>query len=102
MSAERWMIVILLPSFVASLLLCRNLGGRLEEKEREVAVMKADAERLNAALAEREKKLAETGRSLVSSRRKLKELQNDKAVADWSSTPVPPAVSSLLTGKSGE
>ena len=102
MTAERWIIAVLLPALLASCLWCRNLSDRLGAKEKELTDMKAEAERLNAALAERERKLAEAGKSLASSRRKLKEMRNDKAVADWSDAPVPPAIGGLLKGKAGD
>lgn len=50
------------------------------------------------ALQERDHQMTALNKILSAHRRILKELENEKTVADWGRTPVPDAVSGLLKG----
>lgn len=92
----KWMIVSMTAVILALGWLCHTEHEKAGEWEAKCESAVQSLEKMQASLAEREKRNDGLAKVTVQKRKKLKEASREKDVAEWGAVRVPDAVSGML------
>ena len=92
----RWLIVSMAATILVLGWLCHAEHEKADEWEAKCESAVHPLEKMQASLAEREKRNYGLAKAAAQKRRKLKEASREKDVAEWGAVHVPDAVSGML------
>ncbi len=92
----KWLVISMAAAILALGWLCHAEHEKACEWEANCAAAQQSLEKMQTALAEREKRNAALSGASAVKRKKLKEASREKDVAEWGAVYVPDAVSGML------